>query len=488
MFEAVELGRSMSKEEFDARMPSLRTNLINAQFELRKSDFPVVILLAGEDRLGCHELLGFLTQVLDSRFLIVSAFGSPNSEESQRPAFWRYWKALPPKGQIGVMIGGWTISAIVDRLTGVASKHDFETRLQHCREFESTLALEGALILKFWLHIPKAELKKQRKNIGKKNWWEPPQRAEWRINKDYKRGMNLVEKALQTTDTPHAAWHVIESTNDRYRNMTAAELVLAEMTRRLNDTPEPAQAGPPPTVDEDPLTILDKVDLSHQLAKNEYEKRLIRDQKKLNVTSNARFRKGKSTVMLFEGWDAAGKGGCIRRVTAAMDATIFRVVPIAAPTDEERSHHYLWRFWRHLPRAGHIVIFDRSWYGMVLVERVEGFARPEQWRRAYSEINEFESQLCEHGIVLLKFWLHIDRETQLSRFKEREQTPFKQFKITEEDYRNREKWNAYEAAVNEMVARTSTRSAPWHLIPANDKHLARVNVLGTINKALSRKS
>jgi len=191
-------------------------------------------------------------------------------------------------------------------------------------------------------------------------------------------------------------------------------------------------------------------------------------------------------VLVFEGWDAAGKGGVIRRITRAIDAADYRIVPVAAPTEEEKAHHYLWRFWHHLPRAGTMRIFDRSWYGRVLVERVEGLAKVNEWQRAYTEINDFEEQLVEHGILVHKFWLHIDPETQLRRFKEREKTPYKKYKITQEDYRNREKWGDYVTAVNEMVARTSTEMAPWKLVPANDKRWARVEVLRTICQGLKR--
>ena len=170
----------------------------------------------------------------------------------------------------------------------------------------------------------------------------------------------------------------------------------------------------------------------------------------------AAFEKKRSSVVVFEGWDAAGKGGNIRRITAAIDPRTYRVISIAAPTDEEKAHHYLWRFWRHVPRAGYVTIYDRSWYGRVLVERVEGFARPDEWSRAYLEINDFEQQLVDHGIVLAKFWLHIDAKEQLRRFRERESVAWKQHKIAAEDWRNREKWDAYEEAVNDMVARTST--------------------------------
>jgi polyphosphate kinase 2 (PPK2 family) len=203
-------------------------------------------------------------------------------------------------------------------------------------------------------------------------------------------------------------------------------------------------------------------------------------QGELNRLGRRANRARTGTIVVLEGADAAGKGGAIRRITAALDARQYRVIQIAAPTDEERARHYLWRFWRHLPRLGRFTIYDRSWYGRVLVERVEGLAREAEWMRAYKEINEFEEQLVEHGIVLVKLWLQISDAEQLRRFQEREQTPWKQYKITDEDYRNRAKSHAYEAATNEMIERTSTDYAPWMLISAEDKRSGRVQVLRTL--------
>jgi polyphosphate kinase 2 (PPK2 family) len=210
-------------------------------------------------------------------------------------------------------------------------------------------------------------------------------------------------------------------------------------------------------------------------------------QGRLNLLSRAAYREKISTVVVLEGWDAAGKGGLIRRVTPAIDARHYRVIPIAAPTEEERRYHYLWRFWRQLPRAGQVTLFDRSWYGRVLVERVEGFASEEEWRRAYAEIDDFEEQLVSHGMVVVKFWIHIDQEEQLARFKLRAETGYKQYKITDEDFRNREQWDAYEVAVNDMVERTSTDFAPWHLIEGNDKRHARIQALRILCQRLEER-
>jgi len=218
--------------------------------------------------------------------------------------------------------------------------------------------------------------------------------------------------------------------------------------------------------------------------KAEYKTRLAELQGRLSkLTRDERF-KNHSLVLAFEGNDAAGKGGTIRRITQALDARSYRVVPVAAPTEEERVKPWLWRFWRQVPGKGGITIFDRTWYGRVLVERVEGFAQERDWMRAYYEINDFEHQLSENGAVVLKFWLAISNEEQMARFKLREETGFKRFKITEEDWRNREKWNAYKLAVSDMVDRTSTSKVPWTLVEANNKYYARIKVLSTICAAL----
>ena len=233
-------------------------------------------------------------------------------------------------------------------------------------------------------------------------------------------------------------------------------------------------------------TVLSRLDMSHRVDRSAFRRALEEHQGRLNVLHRKAREQGISVILVFEGWDAAGKGGAIRRVTAALDAASYQIVPIAAPTDEERSHHYLWRFWRHLPRAGTLTIFDRSWYGRVLVERVEGFASPAQWLRAYSEINQFEEQLVDHGIVVVKYWLHITPDEQLRRFRERRRLSFKQWKLTDDDWRNRRKWNDYHAAINEMFARTSTRTAPWTLVEANDKYYARLKVMKVLSDRLKR--
>ena len=216
------------------------------------------------------------------------------------------------------------------------------------------------------------------------------------------------------------------------------------------------------------------------LGDKEYAKKLDKQQARIaNLTLRLREER-RALICAFEGVDAAGKGGSIRRLLSSIDARNARVMSVAAPTDEERAHPYLWRFWRNLPRLGHATIYDRTWYGRVLVERVEGFCAPEDWKRAYGEIAAFEEELSESGVILCKFWLQISPEEQLRRFKSRVKTPFKQYKLTEEDWRNRGKWDAYQAAALEMIERTGTPESPWTLVEAEDKHWARVKVLRTV--------
>ena len=352
--------------------------------------------------------------------------------------------------------------------------------------FEKTLADAGALIVKYWMHLDKAAQRRRLKTLERDpltRWRVTP--LQWKHWKMYERFIDAGEQTIGSTSTGQAPWHIVEGRDEEYRSLTVAESLRDAIEGRLASQVQPAAGearaagrsgrgrtavGP---------TVLSRLDMTTRIDKRTFARELLRYQGELNRLQRRAARRAVSTILVFEGVDAAGKGGAIRRVTAALDAREYQVIPIAAPTDEELAHHYLWRFWRHLPRAGRVTIFDRSWYGRVLVERVEGLAAPAEWRRAYAEINEFEEQLIGHGIVLVKYWIHITKDEQLRRFKAREQSDVKRWKITAEDWRNRAKWRAYEEAVNEMVERTSTRQAPWTLVEGNDKNHARLRVLQT---------
>ncbi len=483
-------SNEVAKERYDAAVPRMRVDLINAQFDLQSENFSVLINLAGDDRQGCEEVVDLLREWMDGRYIDTHFFGRPSDEESEHPYFWRYWRALPSRGRIGLFFGDFAWHLIEARIHGDFDANAFDIYLEHVKRFYAALVADGMSVLNLWLHLPKKELKKRLKKSKKKpaEEWQVHE-VDWEILADYDKTISICDEAMVRTSSDDCSWHVIESTDERYRNLTVAQIILDAITDRLNgESPAPKiqskdDSGGAAATDAR-RGVLNSVDLSLALEKDDYKKMLNRYQRKLNKLSLQAHKKGLSSVVVFEGWDAAGKGGIIRRMTAAISARDVRVVPIASPTEEEQAYHYMWRFWRQLPKAGRMLVFDRSWYGRVLVERVEGFASREEWNRAYDEIVDFEAQLVRHGILVRKFWLHIDPDEQLARFKAREQTPYKKYKITEEDYRNREKWDDYVIAVGEMVVRTSTEHAPWILVPANDKPWARVAVLKEVCKGL----
>jgi polyphosphate:AMP phosphotransferase len=490
MFEAAEVGNSLSKQQYESRLPALRVDLINAQYDLRKADFPVIVVLTGDDRAGVNAVLNVLHEWMDARWIQTHVFPASTAEGRRHLRFWRYWQALPRVGQLAVFVGDWSTTLLVDYLRGAVNRLEVGTELDHVERLEQTLVDDGALLLKFWLHLPKKELKRRVKRAKRDAG------AALRVDEidrelldAYDDLLPVAQQMLRRTSTGRAPWQVVESTDDRFRDLTVAEGILAALTARLEGKRrEPVAALPGGAVpDLDPeATVLGTVDLGASLPYDEYKAALLDRQVELRALARRARKKDVATVLVFEGWDAAGKGGAIRRIMHALDARDYRTVPIAAPTEEERAHHYLWRFWRSIPADGQIAIFDRSWYGRVLVERVEGFAREDEWRRAFAEIADFEAQLVEHGIVLVKYWLHVDEAEQLRRFEAREKTPYKKYKIGAEDYRNRGEWSVYVAAVDEMVARTSTEAAPWHIVPANDKRYARVAVLDHLVDALKR--
>ncbi|MCX7628590.1 MAG: polyphosphate:AMP phosphotransferase [Methylophilaceae bacterium] len=484
MFESAELGHKIDKETYKKEVPALREALLDAQYDLAETkSFPVILLIGGVDGAGKGETVNLLNEWMDPRHMHTYAFGPPSDEEAERPHMWRYWRALPPKGRIGIYFGSWYTEPIIRRVYGQIKNEGLTKMLDEIVRFEKMLTDEGALILKFWFHLSK---EKQKERLDK---LEKDPRTRWRVTeldrkhlKMYDEFRTISEHVLRQTSTAAAPWVIIEGYDANYRNLTVGRQILDAIRKRLDEPKVKLQAptAPPPIAPVDNLHILSTLDLSKKIDKKDYEKKLETLQGRLNLlTRDPRFKQ-MSVICVFEGFDAAGKGGSIRRITQAIDARLFRVHPIAAPTEEERAQPYLWRFWRHVPRHGRFTIFDRSWYGRVLVERVEGFCSEYDWMRAYGEINDFEEQLTRKNDIVVKFWLHISKDEQLRRFEERKNTPFKRFKITEEDWRNREKWEAYEIAVCDMIDRTSTDYAPWTIVEANDKYYARIKVLKTL--------
>jgi AMP-polyphosphate phosphotransferase len=487
MFESAEIGHSLKKSEYKREEPKLREALLNAQFDLlEKKRFPVIILVNGVDGAGKGETVNLFNEWMDPRHIMTFAFGESTDEEAQRPEMWRFWKALPPKGKIGILFGSWYTDPILKRVMGREGALEFERRLERIRHLERMLVAEGALILKLWFHLSKSAQKKRMKKLAadpNTAWRVAP--ADLKRFKHYDEFVSISEVALRGTSTGEAPWHVIEGSDAEYRSLTAGRLLLGSLTKRLKG-PAPAISPPAPPAEPalDKRDLLNTADYQRSLTREDYQRKLEKYQGRLNLLTRHKKMRERSIVMVFEGMDAAGKGSTIRRMTRAMDARFYRVIPIAAPSEEERVQPYLWRFWRHVPRRGHAVIFDRSWYGRVLVERVEGFCSEADWMRAYNEINDFEEQLAGDGAIVQKFWLAITPEEQLRRFNERKKTPYKRFKITQEDWRNRKKWPSYEQAVVDMIERTSTEAAPWHVIASNDKSFSRVEVLKRLCNAL----
>jgi polyphosphate:AMP phosphotransferase len=424
--------------------------------------------------------------VLDARHVVASAFDKQTEEESERPRMWRYWRMLPPKGEMGIYLGGWYSAPLTNRVLDRSSVAEFEQQLERIKHFENMLAAEGALILKFWLHLGKDEQKHRLRKLVRsaRTSWRVEE-SPWGGSKRYKEVKRAAEDMLRVTGTDHAPWITVNAANRYFRGLTIATTILNAINARLTKTGSAAPVTAPVSVPmPNDQTLLTALDLSLQLEKEAYKEQLAKYQDRLNkLLSRNKFKK-RSLVLVFEGNDAAGKGGAIRRVIQFMDPRRYRVNQFAAPTDEERAQPYLWRFWRRVPRLGDVAIFDRSWYGRVLVERVENFCTEADWRRAYGEINDFEAEMSDAGAIVVKFWLAIDMDEQEARFKARAETGYKRYKITDEDWRNREKWDEYASAVCDMVDHTSSSIAPWTLVEANDKYHARVKVLQTICERL----
>jgi polyphosphate kinase 2 (PPK2 family) len=480
MFETAELKHTIKKADYNEEVPRLRTELVQIQQELRQEEIPVIVVFGGVDAAGKSETVNRLSEWLDPRWVITRAYGPLSEEEAERPEFWRYWRDLPPKGLIGLFLSAWYSRPILQRVYDEISESRFNRDLERIVNFEKALADDGALVLKFWMHLSRAAQKKRFKALEKDSLtsWRVT-KADWDNLEHYDAFVAAAERAIARSSTGDAPWQIIEGYDPHYYELIVARAIRDAARKHLTETQLRRKLVEEMSREKAPATTSPAADGDGEPA----------TPKAVGLSSRKAVHAGVSGVLLFEGWDAGGKGGAIRRVTRALDARDYRVISIAAPTDEERQYHYLWRFWRHLSRAGRVTVFDRSWYGRVLVERVEGFASEAEWRRAYGEINDFEEQLALHGIFMCKFWLHITPDEQLRRFKAREEIAYKRWKLTEEDWRNRKKWNLYEEAANDMIERTSTAHSPWILVEGNDKRFARVRILrevcDTLEKALA---
>ncbi|WP_454675672.1 polyphosphate:AMP phosphotransferase [Achromobacter pestifer] len=484
MFAEAEADPSLSKDEFKPLEMRLRVALLNAQYQrLEKADKALLVVVAGIDGAGKGATVNLLNEWMDPRHIRTLAYGPAEGEELERPPFWRYWKDLPPKGSTGIVFGSWYAPLLIESARKKPNQDAIEAQCAAIRRFEAMLAAEGVQIIKLWFHLSaKAQKDRAQRLLAspETSWQVSP--VDLKVYKKYDRIRAGGQIVMNHTDSGHAPWVVIPSADENMRSARTAEAVLAAMRQRgVPRIPQSflAHSGPVRIVNR-----LGELDYDAKIDKGDYESELGLLQGRLARAARSKKFQERSLVLVFEGQDAAGKGGAIRRVTHALDARQFDITPVAAPNSYELSRPYLWRFWRQLPRHGRIAIFDRSWYGRVLVERVEKLTAPAHWRRAYAEINDFEAQLAASGAIVLKFWLAVTADVQLERFKEREKSPFKNFKITPDDWRNRDKWKEYAAAANEMLTRTDVAHAPWHLVSANDKRYARLQVLRHVVEAM----
>lgn len=479
----------LPKRDYEARVPALRAGLVQMQVELQHAPFPVLLVIAGDEAAGKGEVVNLLNGWLDPRGVETFAFHEPTDEERERPAMWRYWRCLPPRGRMAIYAGGWHTDALGENPHTPAELAHFRETLGRLAHFEGLLAADGALIVKIWLRLSKDAQRNRLHELEDDPdtaWRVTP--ANWKSHRDYERLTRLAAAMRRATHRPGAPWHVIDATDPRTRNLAIGDCLLTRFRAHLRarkKIPAPVKPHRVTALRPAGLQRLLALPLDQVLSEEAYQLKRDKWLGRLNRAVRSAAERGRSIVWVFEGWDAAGKGGAIRRLTSAIDARDCRVIPIAKPTDEEKSQHYLWRFWRHVPRAGRVTIYDRSWFGRVLVERLEGFCREDEWRRAFAELNDFETQLTAHGIIVLKFWLHLSRDEQLRRFRHREETDYKRHKINSEDWRNRRKWRAYEVAVGDMLALTHHAGAPWHLVPADNKRHARLEILKTSCKQIA---
>ena len=487
LFAEAERGNTVDKADYEAELSELRMELLNLQYDLNRRDFSVVLLIVGDDLPGVVASLRVLHEWMDGRYIQNHVmFDTPGEKFAERPLVKRYWQRLPPSGSIGLFLGAWPYLLLGTAFDEDWSDEELDRGLDDVSRFEKLLVDDGTLLLKYWLHLPKKKLK-NRVAAAERNpqkYWDYAQ-YDWKFLKRYDDRFDLVERLMGRTNTPSTPWRIIESADPRYRNLALGNHIASALQKRLySDSAQTVASNAVSKIAQSDESAMDDIDLGASVDEDTYRKKLPKLQARLNRLSHRAHKAGVHCVFLFEGVDAAGKGGAIRRLASALPVQHTRVIPIAAPSETELARHYLWRFWTRLPDAGKTVIFDRSWYGRVLVERVEELAQVHEWSRAYEEINEFEASLHDSNFVVCKFWLQIDTDTQLSRFEARAQTPYKKYKLTDQDYRNREKWAQHQAAAEEMIALTSTSHAPWTLVAANDKRHARLQVLSTVVERL----
>ncbi len=485
MLDTLDLKLSLNKTEYKAKIEDLMRELCSLQKACWQQKLPVIVVLEGWAAAGKGSLVKKMVNYMDPRGFKVYPIFPPSPEEQKYPVLWRFWQKLPAKGSIAFFYHSWYTHILEDRLFERLSLEQVPVMVRDINAFERQLVDDGVAIAKFWIHLSRKELKKRLQKYSADEldaWRVRPE--DWQQAKKYQQYGTLAEEMLSYTSTGAAPWTLVEGDCQRWARIKVLSQLVATISealeRRKIHIPETPSLPPQDKLLPTEPNFLASTDLSLKLDREEYKEKLREAQVHLRKLQLKIHQAQIPVIVVFEGWDAAGKGGAIKRLTDILDPRSYQVNTFAKPTEEEYKHHYLWRFWRRIPQGGTFGIFDRSWYGRVLVERVEGFATEAQWHRAYQEINEFEAMLTSGGYVVVKFWLHIDPEEQEKRFKERAENIFKQYKLTEEDWRNREKWSFYDVAINQAIARTSTPAAPWTVVSSNNKYYARVQVIETV--------
>lgn len=481
----------MPQEEIKALIKEKRETLFRQQQLIKEHKLPVFVLIEGWGAAGKGTLIGNLIRELDPRFFRVINMDVPAEKNTRKPFLWRYMETIPEAGKFVFLDSGWLDETAEDVIKKRIDEETLEKRMQQIRTFDRQLKDNGYLVVKLFLQIPEEEQKERLDKLM------DTKDTKWRVAKKDVRQMekrkqyeDVFDRILEATNTGYVPWNIVDAVDKKQALLQALHI----LTNQINQAVENSKVLPEILHKDYPLLKMPKlseVPLNQEMTKEEYQIQLKTLQKKLKKLHNKIYRKKAPVIIAYEGWDAAGKGGNIKRLTSALDPRGFEVHPIASPEPHEKARHYLWRFYHRLPKDGHIAIFDRTWYGRVMVERLEGFCSENDWKRAYNEMNEFEKELSDWGAVVIKFWVHIDKDTQLARFTDRQNNPEKQWKITEEDWRNREKWDVYEEAIDEMIAKTSTENAPWYIIQSNNKYYARIQaiqiVIDEIEKKLGKK-
>ena len=473
--------------ELEKERAAAQETLAGYQMKIKEAKLPVMVIIEGWGTAGKGGTIRRIIRNIDPRFFKVYTMDAKPSEEEKRyPFLHRYLQAIPEAGKFAFFDAYWMEEVIRDRMSGNLSDEAYHERIESINMTERSLTDNGYLVMKFFLHISRKEQSERMRGL------EKSKNTEWRIDKDdrkenkaYDAYKQAYDQYLNDTNRSIAPWYIIDAKDAKWAELQVLRYLNQGIATALQNQAlaVPIRQNTFPLL---PIKKLADIPLDKTIPDDEYKNELEALQDELGELHNRLYRKRIPVIIAYEGWDAAGKGGNIKRITRALDPRGYVVEPIASPEPHEKARHYLWRFWTRLPKDGHITIFDRTWYGRVMVERLEGFCSENDWQRAYNEINEFENELHRWGAVIIKFWVQIDKDTQLARFTERQDTPEKQWKITDEDWRNREKWDVYESAIDEMLQKTNTEFAPWHVLESNDKHYARIKALRIVVKELRK--